>query len=213
MARGKPAVWSTLLGLPFIGAGLWLYFVQSAYPSLVGMPFVFFGTTIVGIGVYIHFVAAPSEPRLQDGEELIATRHPAQRVAATKIAVGLPLLLVTVYLLYFTMVPYVYPTVTFVVGLVTFSTGLYTYWTNTLTNYYVTTQRVIREYRFLSLARHEIPLSKVRGVQERKSFTEALVGLGNVRVASGGGTSLEIRMRNMTDSAAFATDIRVLLSD
>lgn len=212
MARGKPAVWSTLLGMPFIAAGLWLYFVQTAYPPIVGVPFVFFGTTIVGIGLYVHFVAAPTEPRLQDDEELVASRHPAQRVAATKIAVGLPLLLVTVYLLYFTMLPYVYPTVTFVVGLATFSTGLYTYWTNTLTNYYVTNKRVIREYRFISLARHEIPLTKVRGVQERKSFTEAFVGLGNIRVASGGGHSLEIRMRNMADSASFADDIRTLLS-
>lgn len=101
-----------------------------------------------------------------------------------------------------------YPTVTFVLGLFTFSTGLHTFWINTLTNYYVTNNRVIREYRFISLARHELPLSKVRGVQERKSITESFVGLGNVRVASGGGHSLEIRMRNIHDSETFADEIR-----
>ncbi|WP_332900100.1 PH domain-containing protein [Haladaptatus sp. CMSO5] len=124
----------------------------------------------------------------------------------------MPLLITTVYLLYFTNIPYVYPTITFVLGLFTFSTGLHTYWTNTLTNYYVTNNRVIHEYRFISLARHEIPLSKIRGVQERKSVTESLVGLGNVRVASGGGSSLEIRMRNMHDSESFADEIRNVMS-
>lgn len=208
MARGKPAFWSTLLGLPFIIAGVWFYSFQVEYPPDVGIPFAVFGSIIVAIGLYIHYVAAPEKPRLQDGEEIVTRRHPTQRVSVVKIAIGLPLLVATVYLFYFTKVPYVYPTVTFVLGLFTFSTGLYTYWTNTLTNYYVTNNRVIREYRFISLARHELPLSKVRGVQERKSVTESLVGLGNVRVASGGGHSLEIRMRNMEESESFADEIR-----
>lgn len=208
MARGKPAFWSSILGAPFIIAGIWFYFFQTEYPSTVGLPFVFFGTIIVVIGLYIHFIAAPEEPRLQEGEQIIARQHPTQRVALAKISIGMPLLLTTIYLLYFTMVPYVYPTLTLAIGLLAFTTGLYTYWTNSLTRYYLTNKRVIREYRFLSLARHEIPLTKVRGVQERKSFSEALIGLGNVRVASGGGHSLEIRMRNMYDSQSFADQIR-----
>lgn len=208
MARGIPAFWSSLLGTPFILAGVWFYFFQTAFPSIVGLPFLSFGTIIVAIGLYIHFIAAPEEPRLQDGEQIIARQHPTQRVALVKIGAGMPLLVATIYLLYFTMTPYVYPTATFVLGLFAFSTGIYRYWANSLTNYYLTNKRVIREYRFLSLARHEIPLSKVRGVQERKSFSEALVGLGNVRVASGGGHSLEIRMRNMYDSQSFADQIR-----
>ncbi|MFC7078785.1 hypothetical protein [Halorussus caseinilyticus] len=89
MARGAPAVWSTVLGLPFVLAGGWLYVGQSAYPGVVGLPFAFFGLFVVGIGAYVHAVS-PSEPRLGDDEELLEKRHPTQRVARVKIAVGLP---------------------------------------------------------------------------------------------------------------------------
>ncbi|WP_135825327.1 PH domain-containing protein [Halorussus ruber] len=212
MARGAPALWSTLLGLPFVVVGGWLYVGQTTYPSVIGLPFAFFGAFVVGIGAYVH-VVSPTEPRLSDGEELVEKRHPTQRVARVKIVVGLPLLVATIYLLFFTTVPYVYPTATFVVGLYAFSSGLYTYWTNSLTTYYVTTRRIIKEYRFLSLVRREIPREKIRGVQERKSAIEALVGLGNVLVASGGGRSLEIRMRNMERSESFADSIRNLVSE
>lgn len=207
MARGKPRFWSFVLGTPFILGGVWLYLVQQQYPPLVGVPFAVFGGFIVAVGSYVQIVS-PSGLRTSDGEEIIATRHPTQRVATVKIAIGFPLLLLTVYLLYFTLVPYVYPTVTLVVGLYLFSAGLYTYWTNSLTTYYLTTERVVKEYRFLSLVQQEVPHRKVRGVQVRKSLIETLVGLGNVIVASGGGRSLEVRMRNMERSSSFADDIR-----
>lgn len=210
MARGLPALWSAVLSLPFIAIGAWVYGGQEQYPPIIGLPFVGFGIFILVVGVYVHIVA-PSKPRLRDGEEIIEKRHPTQRVAAVKVGAGLPLLVATVYLLFFTYVPYLYPTLTFAPGLFLFSTGLYTYWSNTLTTYYVTNERVIKEYRFLSLVRQEIPKEKIRGVQERKSATEMMVGLGNVLVASGGGRSLEIAMRNMHDSEGFADSIREIL--
>lgn len=98
-----------------------------------------------------------------------------------------------------------------VAGLFFFSTGLHTYWINTLTTYYVTNQRLIKEYRFISLVRQELPFEKVRGVQERKSVWETLVGLGNVRVASGGGGTLEIVIRNIYHPTDFADEIRNLV--
>lgn len=202
-----PAVWSTILGLPFVLTGGWFYLSQTEYPPSLGLPFAFFGLFILLVGAYIH-VVSPSKPRLKEGEEILEVRHPTQRVALVKIAIGMPLLVATMYLLFFTTHPYVYPTSTLVVGLYYFSVGLHTYWTNTLTSYYVTTERIIKEYRFLSLIRQEIPHEMVRGVQERKSIIESLVGLGNVRVASGGGQSLEIIMANMNDSEGFADTIR-----
>lgn len=212
MARGAPAIWSTLLGLPFVAVGGWMYVGQSTYPAVVGLPFACFGAFVVAVGAYVHTVS-PSPPSLGPDEELVEKRHPTQRVARVKVALGLPLLAVTLYLLFFTYVPYVYPTATLLVGLYTFSSGLHTYWTNSLTTYYVTTDRVVKEYRFLSLVRQEIPRKKIRGVQERKSAIETVVGLGNVLVASGGGRSLEIRMRNMEGSESFANSIRKLLSE
>ncbi|APW99157.1 hypothetical protein CHINAEXTREME_15880 [Halobiforma lacisalsi AJ5] len=209
MARGKPALWSALLGLPFLGAGAYLYWADIDFPSLLAVPFVLFGVFVLAMGMYVHVVAAPKSPTMRDGEELIDKRHPTQRVALVKVCIGLPLLAATTYLMFFTMVPYIYPTVTLLTGLYFFSTGLQIYWANSLTTYYLTNQRIVREYRLISLIRQEVPLDKVRGVEERKSITEALVGLGNIRVASGGGGgALEIVMRNMEMSTSFADRIR-----
>lgn len=211
MARGMPALWSAISGFPFVVAGAWLYLGQSEYPPIVGLPFVAFGLFVITVGAYVHTVS-PNQLRIGDDEAILETRHPTQRVAVVKIAIGLPLLVMTIYLLYFTRVPYVYPTASLITGLYFFSVGLYTYWTNSLTTYYLTSNRVVKEYRFLSLVRQELPREKIRGVQERKSFTETIVGLGNVMVASGGGRSLEVRMHNMDDSESFADSVREVIS-
>ena len=148
---------------------------------------------------------------MRDGEEIIETRNPAQRAAAVKAAVGFVVLSVAGYLLFFTFLPYVYPLAALVGGLYLFSTGLYAYWTNTLTTYYVTNQRLIKEYRFISLVREELPFEKVRGVEERRSVWETIVGLGNVRVASGGGRTLEVVVRNVYSPTEFADEVRGLV--
>lgn len=212
MARGLPAFWSALLGLPFVGIGGYLYVGDTGQPPEFGAPYGLFGAFVIALGVYIHVVAAPEPPTMRDGEELVDTRHPVQRVALVKIAIGLPLLLVATYLFFGTGVPYVYPTLALVVGLYSFSSGLQTYWANSLTTYYLTNMRVIKEYRLISLIRQEVPLEKVRGVEERKSVVEALVGLGNVSVASGGGGgSLQVVMQNIRGSTDFADEIRALI--
>ncbi|MFB6233060.1 MAG: PH domain-containing protein [Haloarculaceae archaeon] len=214
MARGLPALWSTLLGAPFVGGGVYVYQVNPrlAVPREVGLPVLSFGAFVILVGLYIHFVAAPDPPRMRDGEKIIDTRNPAQRAAAATTVVGFAFLVVTGYLLFFTFMPYVYPTVSFVVGLYMFSTGLHTYWTNTLTTYYVTNQRLIKEYRFISQVRRELTFDKVRGVEERRSIWESIVGLGNVRVASGaGGGALQIVIRNIYSPTEFADEIRNLV--
>lgn len=210
MARGLPAVWSGLLGGLFIVGGAYVYLEDpnQTVPPDVGLVILAFGLFVVAIGLYIQFIAAPSTPTMREGEEVVDTRNPANRAAIAKTVVGFLFLLVAAYYLFFTFAPYVYPTAAFVVGLFLFSTGFYTYWTNTLTTYYVTNQRLIKEYRFISLVRHEVPFNQVRSVQERKSVWEALVGLGNVRVASGGGSSLEIVARNIYRAERFADEIR-----
>ena len=212
MARGLPAVWSTLLGLTFGVLGGYLYFGQDTYPAEFGFPFTVFSVFIILIGLYIHFVAAPDPPTFQEDEEIIGTRNPTQKVALVKIVSSFPFLASFVYLLFFTVEPYVYPTVSLLIGLYQLSTGLLTYWKNTLTTYYVTTERVIKAYRFISLIQVEVPLHKIRGVEERQSLTETLVGLGNIRVASGGGGgTLEIVIQNIENPTQFADEIRALL--
>ncbi|WP_299265397.1 PH domain-containing protein [Halorientalis sp.] len=210
MARGLPALWSALLGAPFVVGGAHVFFndPNPTVPAETGLPILAFGLFVATLGLYIHYVASPDTPTMGDGEEILDTRQPVNRAAVAKTVIGSCALLVAAYYLFLTPKPYVYPTVPFVVGLYMFSTGLFTYWTNTLTTYYVTDRRLIKEYRFISLVRQELPFEKVRGVEQRKSIWEALVGLGNVRVASGGGGALEIVVTNIYRSNAFASEIR-----
>ncbi|PSQ55611.1 hypothetical protein BRD22_08685 [Halobacteriales archaeon SW_8_68_21] len=213
MTRGLPAVWSAVAGAPFVAGGGYVLVADpsASVPPVVGLPIAAFGLFVVVVGLYVHYVAAPDPPTMSNSEEIVDTRSPDQKAAAAKTGLGLLFLAATGYLLFFTLVPYAYPMATFVVGLFVFSKGLHTFWTNTLTTYYVTTRRLIKEYRFLSLVRHEVPFEKVRGVEERKSAWESIVGLGSVRVASGGGGTLEILVRNITTPTDFADEIRNLL--
>lgn len=211
MARGLPAVWSIVVALPFVLCGVYAVTGGTTAPSEAGLPFLAFGVFVVAIGLYIQYVAAPDPPTMHDGETLVDTRNPAQRAAMVKIGVGFGLLVVTGYFLFFTFRPYIYPISTLFVGLYLFSTGLYAYWTNTLTTYYVTDQRLIKEYRFVSLVRQELPFDKVRGVEERRSIWETIVGLGNVCVASGGGGTLELVVRNVYSPTEFADEVRDLV--
>lgn len=200
-----------MLAIPFVQVSIYLYVVDTRFPSVLAVPIFVFGAFIFLGGVYVQYVA-PVEPKFREDEELIDTRHPTQRVALSKIVLSGPFLATTVYLLIGTKVPYMYPTATFLVWLYLFSSGLRTYWANTLTTYYVTDRRVIRSYRFISQNRQEIPLDKIRGIQERKSVLEVLAGLGNIQVASGpGGEALTIVMRHIENSNEFADELRNLI--
>jgi len=208
MARGLPAVWSVLAASPVAAIGGYVTIVDTGYSPLLGVPFLLFAGLIALLGIFVHVIAAPEGPSMRTDEELIATRHPVQRVATVKVIIGLPLLGIASYLFFETMVPLVYPTVALLAGLYFFSTGFRTYWVNSLTTYYLTDRRVIREYRFLALSRQEVPLDKVRGVEERRSFAETLVGLGNVRINSGSSGALTVAVSNITSPRQFADEVR-----
>jgi len=208
MARGYPALMSVLAALPLAGVGVYVYIVDTGYSNTLAAPFLLFAAFILILGLYVQFIAAPSAPSMRDGEETIDKRHPVQRAATFKLIVGTPSLLIAAYLFFETLVPLVYPTIALLVGLYFLSSGLQTYWVNSLTTYYLTNQRVIREYRFIALSRLEVPLEKVRGVEERRSAIESIVGLGKVKVITGGGRSLSVVMSNITSPRAFADEVR-----
>lgn len=180
-------------------------------PTTFGIPFVLFGPFVIGTGAYVQRQSSPNRPHLRDGEELVDYRHPTQRVAAVKIALSYPCLFATMYLLFFTFLPPRLPD------------GRARDWTVPLLyrrphllnelahDVFHHSERILKEYQFVSRVRREVPLNRVRGVEERKSITEALVGLGNVRVATGGGRSLEIVMQNMDNLNEFANQLRDLL--
>ena len=176
-------------------------------PAVVA-PLVVFGAFLLAVGGYVQFLGAPDPPMLQEGEELLAVRQPAQYSAVVTALLGLPLIAAGLYLLFGTRVPYMYPGGVGLLGLYLFSNGVHTYWRNTLTSYYVTSERIVIEYRFLSLKRNEIPFERVRGVEERRSAVDSLVGLGNVLVRSGGGTDLEVKVRHVVDPTELAETVR-----
>lgn len=209
MARGLPALWSALVSLPFFVAAGLLYTNESVHP-LGFAPFLGFGAFVLIVGIYVHVVAAPTPPRTRDGERVMDSRHPSQRVPLVRVLAGTPFLGAGAVLLFGTRMPYVYPTLALAAGLWLFSTGIHQYWVNSLTTYVITTERLVRVYRFLSLVQSDIPFEKVRVVEERRSLIENLVGLGNVRAASGAG-GLSITVRHIGDPEGFAHRIREFL--
>ncbi len=208
MARGRPLLWSAIIGLPYliIGGAMWLF--EAVQPSSAGFPVMGFGLVALVVGVYLRSAAEIEAPPLREGEELLAARHPTQRVARAKFVISIPFLLIGLYILVETHLPYVYPTIPAAIGLWIYLSAANTYWANTVTTYYLTTERIIKEYRFFSLLREEIPLQRVRGVQERKGIIEKFVGLGDIRVASGGSEALELDIRDIEEATAFAEQIR-----
>jgi membrane protein YdbS with pleckstrin-like domain len=217
MTRGLPAVWSSLFGLPFVAVGAYLVALQTRYPLTADQPTVpptagvalaVFGLFVAGFGAYVQFVAMPDRPTMRDDEWVVDDRNPAQRSALAKALAGVPFLGAGLSLLYATDHPLVYPTVALAVGLYLLSTGLHQYWRNTLTTYLVTNKRILEEYRFLSLVRTEVPLDKVRAVEERQSAWDALFGLGSVSVRAGASGDLSVTVRSVYDPDEFADVIR-----
>lgn len=217
MTRGHPAVWSSLFGLPFVAVGAYVYALQATYPlvadqpavpQVAGVPLVVFGLFVAGLGGYVRLVGVPGEPTMRENERVVDGRHPAQRSALAKTASSVPFLAAGLYLLYFTAHPLVYPTLSLAVGLYRFTTGIHEYWRNTLTTYILTNRRMMEEYRFVSLVRNEVPLEKVRAVRERRSFVDALYGLGGVEVRAGASGDLSVSVRSVADSTQFADAIR-----
>jgi hypothetical protein len=203
-----------------IAGGIYLYGYAERYPlvasqpttsPVVGLVVAAFGLFVVGMGVYVQYVAAPEAPQMRDGEHVVEDRNPAQRNALAEALVAVPLLGLGGYLLYFTQRPLYQPTIVFGTGLFLFSRGLYRYWQNTLTTYLLTNQRVVEEYRFVSLLRNEVPLEKVRGVEEHRSAWDSLFGLGNVAVRSGSSSGLTVSVDEVYEPTEFADLVRAQL--
>lgn len=181
MARGAPRLWGALLGAPTVGGGVYALTAGTGAPGAIGYPLVVFGAAAVVIGAYVGRVS-PEAVAVDPVQEF----KPSQ-LGAYLLGIGsFPFLFATLYLLYGTTVPYLWPTLTFVAFVVLFVKGAARYWQNTLTTYYVTEDRVISEYRFLSLKRSSISHDDITNVARVQSVTETLTGLGTVRVTVAG---------------------------
>jgi hypothetical protein len=186
MSRGYPHIVGGLIGGAFTLTGGYLYTVETPAPSAIGLPLTLFGLLVIITGWYVHRTS-PAPIDLGTSEEVLMTVEPNQLVSTIRLSIGCLILLVAGYLLFGTQVPYVYPTLTFVIGFAVLLAGLVRYWKNTLTTHYVTTQRVVSEYRFISLDRQIMQIDDIIGVNHRQSLVESLVGYGSVLISSGGG--------------------------
>ena len=197
MARGAPRLWGLGLGLPTILGGLFALLSGggNGVPSGVGYPFVVLGVMAVLVGTYVDRVA-PDELEV----EPVETFEPSQLGAYLLGGASLVPLVVTLHLLFNTLVPYVWPTLAFTVFVFLFVKALVRYWQNSLTTYYVTKdRRIISEYRFLSLHRASVGVESVESVVREQSALETLTGLGSVVVRSASGT---VSFRDLSRPAA-----------
>jgi membrane protein YdbS with pleckstrin-like domain len=181
MARGVPHLWGAGLGIPTLLGGAYVLVTDGTEtaPAGLGYPFVILGAVAILLGFYVSYVA-PEPPDVDP----IEVFEPSQLSAYVLGVASLPLFVVTIYLLFFTRVPYVWPTLAFVVFVFLFVKGLVRYWQNSLTTYYVTDDRVISEYRFIGMKRNSAAIAEIGNVERRQSPVETLTGLGNVTVRS-----------------------------
>lgn len=194
MARGAPLAWGALLGVPNVLAGAYVLGSDAAVPPKLGYLFVALGSLTLALGAYVRY-RAPESLNMNEAEIF----KPSQLSAYLMGAMSLVALAVTLYLLYWTRVPYVWPTLAFLAFVYTFVKGSVRYWQNTLTTYYVSHDRVVSEYRFLSLKRTSINHEDITNVSRKQSLVETLTGLGSVQVVVAGG---DIVLRDLDEPAA-----------
>jgi len=196
MARGRPRAWGLVLGVPTVILGGYLVASGSpqTIPSAVGYPFLVLGLISTGGGYFISRMA----PEQMSGDP-VAVFTPNQLGAYLFAGMSVVPLVVTLYLLFFTRVPYVWPTITSAIFALTFIKALVGYWRNSLTRYYVLEGgQVVSEYRFVSLNRSTVDAASIQGVDRSQSAVETLIGLGNVTVRSASG---DLSFRNLTTPA------------
>lgn len=198
MARGKPAMWGIAVGGPITGLGVYTAVAAPDLPNSLGTPFILLGIFVILLGFYVRWMA----PEMKTFDErVLATFHPNQLAAKAFLLIGGGFFLAIIYLLFGTYLPYVYPTLSFSGVLFFTLTGLVRYWRNSLTTYYVTTERITSEYRFLSLQRTSVSIEDISAVGRKHSVVESLVGLGTVGISAGGGnpTMTEIRFQDIEE--------------
>lgn len=183
MARGAPFLWGLVLGLPCLLLGAAFLLGGLSGPEGTSVPFLLLGAFAISVGYYVRRMA-PSPADVDPVAEFAPSPLPAY--ALSLLALGF--LLVTLWLLLETTLPYVYPGVAFVAFLLTFLRALVQYWQSTLTTYYVTEAGIVSEYRFLGLDRTMFQHEDVTDVSRKQTVLDTLLGLGTVVVSVPSGT-------------------------
>lgn len=126
---------------------------------------------------------------------------------------SIPFFAVSYYLYFETMVPYVYPYLAFLVGFIILYKGISLFLISRRTTYYITDKRIIRDYQFVRFKCVEIPIRQIRGIEEGVSVLGRPFNLGDVRIVSGKGSSMEVVFKFIDNSTEIADKIRRLITE
>lgn len=168
------------------------------------------GMTVVMLGLNASIIQRPGLS-LAPGEEVVEMRRPSLKPPFARIAAGVLIFAAAGFWQWLGPAPYVHSLALLAVGACIYLLGVATYWRNTRTAYYVTNQRVVRMYRFISLVTTEIPIGNVNFISLSRSFFEILTGRGGVQVASGIGARRKVHMKEIDNPEPVAQAIQELV--
>jgi hypothetical protein len=135
--------WSFLVALPLIVGGLLILQTNTPFPTALAYPPLALGSFVWVGGVVTH-LSAPPWPQTYQGERILASTTPTRRVAAAKTVFGLAGIGLGTVLLLNVSIPLAYPILTLLGGTYLYSRNIFQFWVNSLTRYFLTTQRLIR---------------------------------------------------------------------
>lgn len=181
------AFWSFLAGTPLVISGSYILISNTSLPDALGYPPLILGT-FVWLGGLVTQLSSPPLPNTYENEELIDTTTPTRRITAAKNLTGLLLLGAGTWLLIDVSIPLAYPIITILVGSYLYAAGIFQFWVNSLTRYYLTSQRFIQTYQLLSVRSKSLPLSRVQSMEESRTLFERIFGIGHIAIESAGDT-------------------------
>lgn len=185
-----------LLGVPIIGVILaafaWRVSQEPGVPTV--LTDLIYGLSIfVFIGGVVLYFRAPSRFHIRDEESIIEAYHPRLVLAYVLMTASIPMLASSIYVFEYTTRPYVFVFMPLVVGLYLLISGILRYWKNTLTTYYITTERIVRATRFLSVDNAHLDIEKISSWNDGHAWYSGLLGIEQASFATPSGS---IRLRD-----------------
>jgi len=177
--------WSFLVALPLIVGGLLILQTNTPLPTALAYPPLALGSFVWVGGVVTH-LSAPPWPQTYQGERILASTTPTRRVAAAKTVFGLAGIGLGTVLLLNVSIPLAYPILTLLGGTYLYSRNIFQFWVNSLTRYFLTTQRLIQAYQLLSVRTKSVPMARIQATEQSQTLLERIFGIGHVVVESAG---------------------------
>jgi len=204
----RTAFWSFLSGTPLVLSGSSILATNTSLPEALAYPPLVIGA-FVWFGGIVTQLSSPPLPKTYENEELISTTTPTRRIAAAKNGTGLLFLVIGAWLLLDVSVPLAYPVVTLLVGSYLYAAGIFQFWVNSLTRYYLTSQRFMQVYQLLSVRSKSLPLNRVQSMEESRTLFERIFGIGHIALESAGDTGTSrITAKHIEDPHSVAEGIQ-----